>query len=147
MEAPNDCSSARTASHPRTRSIDSFACQRAERIPPKLRQHLIDVIQSAKRLAEDPQSAGNVSPEAIELAVEIQREAALATTLRGVTPSRILTRRSRGSCLGRWKLALLNKINLRLLGKQLDEIAETPYFRPALTAYLSQLREAVKTTP
>lgn len=46
--------------------------------------------------------------------------------------------------MGRWKLALLNKINLRLLGKQLDEIAETPYFRPALTAYLSQLREAVK---
>ena len=54
-------------------------------IPLKLKQHLIDVIQSAKRLAEDPQSAGNVSPEAIELAVEIQREAALATTLRGVT--------------------------------------------------------------
>jgi len=84
MEAPNDAAVPERP-QPLDRSIDSFACQRAERHPPELRQHLIDVIQSASVSPKTRNRAGNVSPEAIELAVEIQREAALATTLRGVT--------------------------------------------------------------
>lgn len=41
---------------------------------------------------------------------------------------------------------MLNKTNLHLLGAQLDEIAETPYFSEHLNEYLNQLRNVVQST-
>ena len=41
---------------------------------------------------------------------------------------------------------MLNKTNLHLLGSQLSEIAETPYFSAHLNDYLSQLRNVVEST-
>lgn len=41
---------------------------------------------------------------------------------------------------------MLNKTNLHLLGGQLDEIAETPYFSAHLNEYLNQLRKVVHCT-
>ncbi|MGV3581659.1 MAG: hypothetical protein ACO1N8_05070 [Methylophilus sp.] len=41
---------------------------------------------------------------------------------------------------------MLNKTNLHLLGSQLEEIAETPYFSDHLNEYLNQLRKVVEST-
>ncbi|MEQ1515514.1 MAG: hypothetical protein ABL931_03390 [Usitatibacteraceae bacterium] len=70
-------------------------------IPPQLKKHLIDVIDEARRLADDPKIVGSVSPEAIELAVEIRQQASLAASLRGVTSFDSIDPALAGELLGR----------------------------------------------